>query len=122
MGARRTDGISPHVSQRRPPEQVGEHTFTAPLYLWSARRQDVWTFVRLPPQVSEAVADWAESRGPQAGFGSVKVEVRIGVTTWRTSVFPDAAAACYVLPIKRSVREANGVGPGDDVMVHLSVV
>ena len=40
-------------------------------------------------------------------------------TTWLTSVFPDTASGCFVLPIKRTVRQANGVEAGDHVEVHL---
>ncbi len=100
---------------------AGEHTFAAELWVWDARRADTWTFVTVPREVTEAVEDQADARGPRAGFGSVKVRVRIGETSWRTSVFPDAASGCFVLPVKRSVREANEVQAGDWVTVHLSV-
>jgi Domain of unknown function (DUF1905) len=99
---------------------IEEHTFVAELWLWQARRQDTWTFVTLPPDVTAAIADDADTRGPRAGFGSVKVHVRIGGTTWQTSVFPDSASGCFVLPIKRSVRQATGIEAGDVVTVHLS--
>ncbi len=100
---------------------MSQHTFVAELWLWDARRADTWTFVTLPPEVSAAVEDAADARGPRAGFGSVRVVVRVGPTTWRTSVFPDSASGCFVLPVKRSVREANGVEAGDRVTVHLSL-
>lgn len=98
-----------------------EHTFTAELWLWDARRSDTWTFVTVPEQVSAAIEDAADAMGPRAGFGSVKVQVRIGATIWRTSVFPDAESGCFVLPVKRAVREANRVGAGDEVTVALAV-
>lgn len=99
-----------------------EHTFSSVLWVWDARREDSWTFVTLPPDVSRAVEDAAEARGPRAGFGSVKVEVRIGATTWHTSVFPDATSGGYVLPVKKAVRAAAEVEAGDPVTVHLRVV
>lgn len=98
-----------------------EHTFTAPLWLWDARRQDTWTFVTVPAEQSEAIADEAAARGPRAGFGSVRVQARIGATQWQTSVFPDSASGCFVLPVKRAVREANGLRTGDEVTVHLGL-
>lgn len=101
---------------------VTEHTFTAELWVWDARRQDTWTFVTVPPDVTAAVEDEADASGPRAGFGSVKVEVRIGATTWRTSVFPDSASGCFAMPVKRAVREANGVEAGDSVEVTLRVL
>lgn len=98
------------------------HTFTAELWVWDARRTDTWTFVTVPPDVTGAIEDEADSRGPRAGFGSVKVQVRVGGMTWRTSVFPDSESGCFVLPMKRAVREANAVGPGDEIEVALEVV
>lgn len=102
-------------------EPSSEHAFTAALWVWDARRADTWTFVTVPPDVTAAIEDLADARGPRAGFGSVKVGVRIGPLTWRTSVFPDSGSGCFVLPIKRAVREALGVGEGDSVTVHLWV-
>lgn len=98
------------------------HTFRAELWLWDARRSDTWTFVTVPADVSAAIEDAADALGPRAGFGSVKVWVRVGATSWRTSVFPDAESGCFVLPVKRAVREANGVEAGDAVTVELEVV
>ncbi len=96
-----------------------QYEFEAELFLWSARRE-VWTFVQLP---DDASADVVEVAGDvPRGWGAVKVLARIGTTTWRTSVFPDAARGGYVLPVKREVRERNGLGPGDTASVWLEVL
>jgi hypothetical protein len=95
-----------------------DHTFDAELWLWDAR-PDSWTFLTVPREVSEAIAD--ETPAPPAGFGSIKVEVRIGETSWRTSVFPDAKSGCYVLPVKKAVRKAEDLETGDIATVHLAV-
>ncbi len=55
------------------------------------------------------------------GWGSVHVLVTIGATRWKTSVFPDSKAGTYVLPLKASVRSAEGLGEGDRVEVSLRV-
>jgi hypothetical protein len=55
------------------------------------------------------------------GFGSVRVHVEVGETTWDTSVFPDSASEGFVLPVKKAVRTAAGVGEGDELTVTLSV-
>ena len=62
----------------------------------------------------------AVPRPPKPGFGSIRVEVTLGGSTWRTSIFPDSKAGCYVLPVKKAVRTAEGVEIGDrvDVMVE----
>jgi len=59
--------------------------------------------------------------GPPTGFGSVRVEVTLGTSTWRTSVFPDQARG-YVLPVKSAVRRREDLGLGDRVGVSLTLV
>ncbi len=93
--------------------------FDAELWLWQAR-SDSWTFVSLPTDLADDVLDLA---GPRArGFGSVRVEVTIGRTTWRTSLFPDSTAATYVLPVKKAVRVAEGLAAGDTAHVRLRLL
>lgn len=91
--------------------------FTAPLWEWSSRAD--WYFVTLPP---EASADIREIPLPPRGFGSVRVQVAVGATTWTTSIFPDSKAGGYVLPIKKAVRVAEGLTEGGDVAVSLSML
>lgn len=91
-----------------------EFAFSAEL--WRATAQDAWRFVTLPVEVADAVRI---TSGPPRGFGSVRVEATVGATTWRTSVFPDAGRGTYLLPVKRGVREAEGLEDGDTVQVLL---
>lgn len=91
--------------------------FAAELWRWKA--QESWFFVSLPFDVADEIESVA---GPGKGFGSVRVEVSIGPVTWRTSVFPSAEEKTYVLPVKKAVRVANGVGEGDSCRVLLSLV
>ncbi|MGZ3144620.1 DUF1905 domain-containing protein [Lentzea chajnantorensis] len=93
--------------------------FDAELWLWEARRLDIWTFVTLPEDVSDEIRDLAT---PGAGFGSVKVRAGVGTSSWSTSVFPDKASGCYVLPVKAAVRKKEQVGPGDTIEVTVEVV
>ena len=97
-------------------------TFTAPLWRWRARQEtadpSAWCFVTLPLEVSDEVRVLA---GEPRGFGSVRVAVRAGGSEWDTSVFPDAASDCFVLPVKKAVRVAEGVDEGDELTVALRV-
>ena len=98
-------------------------TFTAPLWRWSAREgtgsPGSWCFVTVPPEVSEDLRD-LRTVAPR-GFGSVPVVVSVGGSRWCTSVFPDAATRCFVLPVKKAVRVAEDLEEGDDVTVTLSL-
>jgi hypothetical protein len=80
-----------------------------------------WCFVTLPLELSEEVRDLTTGVTPSRGFGSVRVEVTVGRTNWRTSVFPDAGSGCYVLPVKKMVRQHEDLEPGDLVDVSLRI-
>lgn len=92
------------------------YTFTAELWRWDAR--DAWFFVSLPVDVADDLEDRA---GARTGFGSIRVKVEIGSSRWSTSVFPDSKQGTFVLPIKRAVREREGLAEGDRARVRLSL-
>ena len=95
------------------------YEFRAPLWPWEVRR-DLWTFVTLPEEAGDDIPMVADAL--RRGFGSVPVEVRVGTTTWRTSVFPQRSGGPYVLPVKRAVREKYGLDVGDQVDVWLQLL
>lgn len=97
-------------------------TFTAVLWRWTAREESAdtsaWCFVTLPQDLAD---DVRERSGEPRGFGSVRVRAEVGGTTWDTSVFPDKQSGSFVLPVKKAVRAAAGVGEGDELTVTLVV-
>ncbi|HEV6953931.1 MAG TPA: DUF1905 domain-containing protein [Promicromonospora sp.] len=92
--------------------------FTAPLWQWEART-DSWWFVTVPPEHSDELADLPL---PPRGFGSVRVRVTVGGSTWTTSVFPSDRSGGYVLPMKKKVRDAERLTPDAPVAVRLETV
>ncbi|WP_277208840.1 DUF1905 domain-containing protein [Isoptericola croceus] len=94
-------------------------TFTAPLWRWDARQDDAWWFVTVPPDESDLLADLPL---PPRGFGSIRVHVTVGATTWRTSVFPSKDQNGYVLPMKKAVRRAEGLDADAPVRVTLETI
>lgn len=96
------------------------YEFDAELWIWDARQADSWTFVSLPTDVADEVLERA---GPTSrGFGSLRVEVTLGGSVWRTSIFPDNKAKTYVLPVKKAVRKAERVESGDTVRVKVALL
>ena len=79
-----------------------------------------WVFAPLPEPLADEIEDL--TRGRQGGFGSVRVEVTLGPTTWRTSLFPMKGYETFVLPVKRACRVAAGVAAGDVVRLRLRLV
>ncbi len=98
-----------------------EVEFRAPLWRWKAREESSssWFFVTLPKEASDEIED---RFGGLRGFGSVRVEVTVGSTTWRTSVFPSSEHEAFVLPVKKAVRQAEDIADDSTITVLLSVV
>lgn len=94
-------------------------TFDSELWLWNAR-SDTWTFVSLPPEASEEIRDRAA--GLSNGFGSLRVQVTLGGSTWKTSIFPESGRGCYALPVKRAVRKAEALDVGDIATVTVDLL
>lgn len=93
------------------------YSFTAPLWLTD---NEVWHFLTVPPEMADEIDE--RTAGLQGGFGSVKVEVTVGCTTWSTSLFPSKDAGSYVLPVKKQVRVAEGLAPERPVDVTLRIM
>lgn len=90
---------------------MATYSFPAKLWLWTNKTApESWHFITLPQDVTDEIED--SLSGPRAGFGSVKVSVTTGNTTWKTSLFPSKEEESFVLPIKKSVREAEGLAAG----------
>ena len=81
--------------------------FESEVIRWDAREDSSWYFITLPEELS---SDIKELPRPPRGFGSLRVRARIGLTSWMTSIFPGSDG--YVLPLKKSVRDAEGLGLG----------
>lgn len=88
---------------------------TGPLWLWSGDSAS-WHFLTVPEEQAGEIR--AESLARRGGFGSVRVEARIGDVAWRTSVFPQKSGG-YILPVKKEVRCRAGIAAGDTVTFEL---
>lgn len=107
----------PGVAYGRP---MAGREFSFNAEVWEHDGTAAWFFLGLP----EAVADDIEERfgGAAGGFGSIRVEVTIGATSWKTSLFPDSKRGTYVLPVKKAVRKAEGLEHGSRAAVELTVI
>jgi hypothetical protein len=88
------------------------------LRLWNSENAS-WHFIDVP--LADSIDIRAHSLANRGGFGSVRVEARIGEVAWRTSVFPQKAGG-YLLPVKADVRRRTGIAVGDDVRVELEIL
>lgn len=90
-------------------------SFDAEVWFW--RGPAPWHFVTVPAEISEALA--VRATHVSYGWGMIPVSAHIGATRWKTSLFPKDGR--YLVPVKTSVRSAEGIELGDSVTVHLHV-
>lgn len=99
-------------------------THTGKLWRWTgAASSGSWHFLTIDGAAGEALSGTALMRRMErtlGGFGSLKVQARIGDSKFTTSLFPSRELG-WLLPIKASVRKAEGIGEGDAVEVVLEV-
>lgn len=98
----------------------GESTYEFESTVWKVQDPGTWFFTTVPFDLSDEIEERHRDRA--AGFGSLKVRVRVGATTWTTSLFPSKQAEAYVLPVKKTVREAEGLADGSPVRVTVEVL
>jgi hypothetical protein len=95
-------------------------TVTSLLWIWKGSdAAGRWYFITVPEEQCDEIR--AHAFGSPRGFGSVKVEARIGDVSWRTSVFPLNSGG-YLLPVKKEVRCRAEIGAGDEVTVNLELL
>ena len=89
--------------------------FSGEIWVWKGPAP--WYFVTVP---AEQCPDLHAISGVVTyGWGMIPVQVRIGNTEWKTSLWPKDGR--YIVPIKASVRKAEQLAVGDNVTVQLGV-
>lgn len=94
------------------------YEFESPLWEWQGKAS--WFFVTLPVEISAEIKEI--SVGLTNGFGSVRVDVSVGSSHWRTSIFPDSKIGTFMLPIKAEVRKANQLKTGETLIARIELV
>lgn len=86
-----------------------------PVFCW--RGPAPHHFVAVPEDEAEELR--ATAAAVTYGWGMVPVSVRLGRTTWATSLWPKDGT--YLVPLKLAARRAEGVVEGDVVAPVLTV-
>lgn len=73
-----------------------------------------WHFVSLDKTATEKVKKHQKGK-PRVGWGAVPVEVTVGKTIWRTSIFPESKSGTYILPLKAAIRKKEEIYEGDTI-------
>ncbi|WP_426512296.1 DUF1905 domain-containing protein [Dactylosporangium sp. McL0621] len=85
--------------------------------VWHWRGPAPHHFVTVPADDCAAIADAA--RMVSYGWGMIPAAVRIGGSSWSTSLF--AKDGGYIVPLRANVRRNEGIDVGDTVTVRLTI-
>lgn len=87
--------------------------------VWIYPGDAAWHFITIDKKHSREIKE--ECKMPRRGFGAIPVLVTIGDTSWNTSIFPDSKSGTYLLPLKKKVRDQEGIYEGDEIDIMLKV-
>jgi hypothetical protein len=85
--------------------------------IWYWKGPAPWYFVTVPAEQSDDLRAIADA--VTYGWGMIPVTARIGRTGWTTALFPKDGL--YIVPVRASVRKAEGLDEGDEVTIRLQV-
>ncbi len=85
--------------------------------VWRYGGEAAWYFIAIPKKQSVEIK--AQFGAQHRGWGSLPVDVSIGATAWKTSIFYDKRSAAYLLPLKSEVRKKEGIA--DEHVVNFSL-
>lgn len=100
-------------------ERAQQFKITAPLWIYNGAKA-AWHFFTIPQIESAQIKFLAAD--VKRGWGSVRVQVRIGMTEWRTSIFPDSKTQTYILPVKAEVRKKESLAEDSTYRFTLTIL
>lgn len=95
-------------------------SFTSSGTVWKYPGVAAWYFFSFNKTVSADIKKTQEGK-QRRGWGSIPVEVAVGKSVWRTSIFPDKDKT-YLLPLKAQIRKKEGIYDGDTVKCTITLV
>lgn len=95
-----------------------KYKFKSTVKLWDANPK--FFLASVPTEYFAELKELGDAN--RRGWGAIRVDVWIGKTGFQTSIFPDSKNMTYDLPLKASVRKAEGIVEGSTVSVQLELV
>lgn len=84
---------------------IKSYHFTEKVWVYPGKA--AWYFVTLPSAIAEEIRYYFSME--RRGWGSLPVEVTLGSSTWKTSIFPDKSSHSFLLPLKAAVRKNESI-------------
>ncbi|MCW1888192.1 MAG: DUF1905 domain-containing protein [Candidatus Moranbacteria bacterium] len=100
-----------------PTSKDKEWKIKAKVFVYSVEATS-WYFVSVGEKVSEEIKMMATKK---VGFGFVPVEVTVGKTTWKTTLFPSKDKP-YILALKKDVRRREDIHKDETVKISFRLI
>jgi hypothetical protein len=97
-----------------------KRTYKITSKVWLYPGMTGWHFATVPKEESVKIKkDFAKY---VRGWGSFPVNVVIGKSKWKTSIFPDSMSGRYLLPLKKKIRKEEGIMAGDEIVFTITLI
>ncbi|MFT7183867.1 MAG: hypothetical protein ACI9QC_000192 [Oceanicoccus sp.] len=97
-----------------------EPTFELKSELWVWQGKAAWHFFTIDENTSKQIKAF-QGVDKRRGWKSVRVEVKLGKSKWRTSIFPQKKET-YILPVKAEIRKTNKLLAGSEVKFTIQLI
>ena len=101
------------------PSTMLKNHFRMKAKVWQYPGMAGWHFLSLPKKQSKEIKSIFE--GMSRGWGSLPVNITIGKSKWKTSIFPDKKSGTYLLPLKSEIRKKENITEGKTVSFSLEI-
>lgn len=88
--------------------------------VWLYQGPSAWHFVSIPKATSQKISTTFDAL--KRGWGSLKVRITLGHSTWDTSIFPDKKTGEYFLPLKSQIRKKENISANDTIHFLLEIL
>lgn len=86
--------------------------------VWIYNGPAAWYFITIDKKTSKKIKHIPILK---RGWGSIPVNVTIGNSEWKTSIFPDKEDV-YLLPIKKNIRTKENIKVDSIVKVRIEII
>ena len=97
--------------------KYNHYRFKATVWLYPG--MSGWHFISIPSDIADDIKK--EFYHLKRGWGSLKVAVTTGKSTWETSIFPDKETSGYLLPLKADIRTKEKIHADDMIDILLEI-
>ncbi len=98
--------------------KYNQYSFKSVIWLYPGKA--AWHFISVPKDISADIHEKFADR--KRGWGSIPIYVKIGTSSWKTSIFPDSKSSCFLLPIKSEIRKVERIMVDESCRVQIEII